>query len=94
MGKSLYVGNLADDVTGNNLMDLFAAHGTVESVRIAKDRETGRSKGFGLVEMKTAQEADAATTALNGRDSGGRTLTVREARLRPKGGRNGGDRHS
>jgi cold-inducible RNA-binding protein len=89
MGKTLYVGNLGHEVTGGNLTDLFAPHGTVQSARIMMDRTTGRSRGFGLVEMKTAEEAVAATTALNGQDSGGRALNIREARLRPRGGRNG-----
>jgi len=94
MGKILYVGNLSCEVTDGNLTAMFATHGTVESARIVMDRDTGRSKGFGLVEMKTVQEAQAATTALNGQDSGGRTLTVREAKLRPKGGPSGGNRRS
>jgi RNA recognition motif-containing protein len=84
MIKTLYVGNLADEVTGGSLTELFAAHGTVESARIVTDRGTGRSKGFGFVEMKTVEEAQAATTALNGHDAGGKPLTVREAKLRPK----------
>ena len=89
MGKKLYVGNLSSELNDGNLTKMFAAHGTVESARIVMDRDTGRSKGFGFVEMKTSQEAEAATTALNGQDSGGRVLSVREAKLRPKGGRNG-----
>jgi cold-inducible RNA-binding protein len=89
MGKKLYVGNLRDEVTGGDLTNLFAAHGTVESARIMMDRETGRSKGFAIVEMKTVQEAQAATSALNGQDSGGRALKVREAKLRPRRERNG-----
>ncbi len=86
MGKILYVGNLGSEVTVGNLTDLFAAHGVVQSARIAKDRSTGSSKGFALVEMKTVEAAQAATSALNGHDSGGRTLTVRAARLRPRPG--------
>jgi cold-inducible RNA-binding protein len=89
MTKKLYVGNLGSEMTENSLTSLFAAHGTVESARIAIDKETGMSKGFGFVEMMTDQEADTATAALNGQDSGGRPLTVREARLRPRGGPNG-----
>jgi cold-inducible RNA-binding protein len=68
---------------------MFAAHGTVESAQIITDRETGRSKGFGFVEMKTDQEAQTATTALNGQDSGGRALTVNEAKPRAEGARGG-----
>jgi RNA recognition motif-containing protein len=86
MIKTLYVGNLSDEVTGGNLTELFAAHGTVESARVVIDRGTGRSKGFGFVEMKTVEEAQAATTALNGHTAAGKPLTVREAKLRPKGG--------
>jgi len=86
MGKTLYVGNLGSEVTVGHLTNLFAAHGVVASARIAKDRSTGDSKGFALVEMKTAEAAQAATTALNGQDAGGRPLTVREARLRPRPG--------
>jgi|SRR5579884_1847955 len=91
MGKKLYVGNLSYGVTDNDLLTLFGAHGTVESAQIIMDRDTGRSKGFGFVEMKTDQEAHAAITALNGQDSGGRSLTVNEARPREntRGGSNG-----
>jgi cold-inducible RNA-binding protein len=84
VGKKLYVGNLNSDATGTFLSELFTPYGTVESARIAIDRETGSSKGFGIVEMKAEQEAVAATAALNGTESGGRRLKVREARLRPK----------
>ena len=89
MGKKLYVGNLGYEVTDGDLERMFAAHGTVESAQIIMDRDTGRSKGFGFVEMKTEQEAQAAIQALNGQDSGGRTLTVNEAKPRPEGGRGG-----
>ena len=89
MGRKLYVGNLNYEVTDGDLTNLFAPHGTVESAQIITDRDTGRSKGFGFVEMKTDQEAQAATTALNGQDSGGRSLTVNEARPRTEGARGG-----
>jgi RNA recognition motif-containing protein len=69
---------------------MFAAHGTVESAQVIMDRDTGRSKGFGFVEMKTDQEAQAAIAALNGKEVEGRALTVNEARPRPEGGRGGG----
>jgi RNA recognition motif-containing protein len=72
IGKKLYVGNLAYGVTDGDLAKLFEAHGTVESAQVIVDRDTGHSKGFGFVEMKTDQEAQAAIAALNGRDSGGR----------------------
>src|SRR5271155_1635280 len=86
MGKKLYVGNLGYGVTDNDLTKMFEPHGTVESVQIIMDRDTGRSKGFGFVEMKTDQEAQAAIAALNGQDSGGRQLTVNEAKPRAEGG--------
>jgi RNA recognition motif-containing protein len=89
MGKKLYVGNLGYEVTNDVLSKMFEAHGTVESAQVIMDRDTGRSKGFGFVEMKTDQEAQAAITALNGQDSGGRSLTVNEARPRTEGGRGG-----
>ena len=92
MGKKLYVGNLSYEVTDRDLSSMFAAHGTVESAQIVMDRDTGRSKGFGFVEMKTDQEAQTAATALNGQDSGGRALTVNEAKPRTEGGRGGGRR--
>jgi len=85
----LYVGNLGYEVTDNDLVKLFEPHGTVESVQIIMDRDTGRSKGFGFVEMKTDQEAQAAITALNGQDAGGRAMTVNEARPRAEGDRGG-----
>ena len=89
MGKKLYVGNLGYGVTDSDLAKMFEPHGTVESAQIIMDRDTGRSKGFGFVEMKTEQEAQAAITALNGQDSGGRALTVNEAKPRTEGGRGG-----
>jgi RNA recognition motif-containing protein len=89
MGKKLYVGNLGYGVTDSDLEQMFAAHGTVESAQVIMDRETGRSKGFGFVEMKSDQEAQAAIAALNGQDAGGRPLTVNEARPKTEGGRGG-----
>jgi len=74
-------------VTDAALSEMFAAHGTVESAQIIMDRDTGKSKGFGFVEMKTEQEAQAAMAALNGQDSGGRALTVNEAKPRTGGSR-------
>jgi cold-inducible RNA-binding protein len=84
MGKKLYVGNLTYGITDADLTKLFEAHGTVVLSQVIMDRDTGRSKGFGSVEMKTDQEAQAAITALNGQDSGGRPLTVNEASPRPR----------
>ena len=94
MGKKLYVGNLTYGVDDAALEQMFAPHGTVQSAQVIMDRDTGRSKGFGFVEMGSDQEAQAAIAALNGRDSGGRPLTVNEARPRPAGGprRNGARR--
>ncbi len=89
MGKKLYVGNLGYGVTDADLMKMFEPHGTVESAQVIMDRDAGRSKGFGFVEMKTDKEAQAAIAALNGQDSGGRQLTVNEAKPRTEGGRGG-----
>jgi len=89
MAKKLYVGNLGYGVSDSDLTKLFEPHGTVESAQVIMDRETGRSKGFGFVEMKSDQEAQAAVTALNGQESNGRQLTVNEARPRTEGGRGG-----
>ena len=86
MGKKLYVGNLDYGVTDSALEQMFAAHGTVESARVIMDRDTGRSKGFGFVEMGSDQEAQAAIAALNGKEVDGRSLTVNEARPREVGG--------
>jgi len=90
MGKKLYVGNLDYGVTDSDLEKMFAAFGTVESAQVIMDRDTGRSKGFGFVEMKTDQEAQAAIAGLNGQQSGGRSLTVNEARPKTEGGGRGG----
>jgi RNA recognition motif-containing protein len=91
MGKNLYVGNLSYDIDNSALEQLFSAHGTVESAKVIMDRDTGRSKGFGFVEMSTDEEAQASITALDGKDCGGRALKVNEARPREdKGGGRGG----
>jgi RNA recognition motif-containing protein len=89
MGKKLYVGNLGYNVTSSALEQLFSAHGSVESAQIIEDRETGRSKGFGFVEMSTDQEAQAAIAALNGQQHDGRALTVNEAKPKAPGGGGG-----
>jgi len=90
MGKKLYVGNLAYSVGDSDLQRLFEAHGTVASAQVIMDRDTGRSKGFGFVEMGSDAEAQAAITAMNGVEMEGRALTVNEARPKPEGGRGGG----
>ena len=93
MGRRLYVGNLSYDVTSSDLEQLFAQHGTVSSAECISDRDTGRSKGFGFVEMGSDQEAQTATQALNGKDANGRPLTVNEAKPREdRAGRSGGGR--
>ena len=92
MGKKLYVGNLSYDVTDSALEQMFAAHGTVQSAQVILDRDTGRSKGFGFVEMDSGEQAQAAITALNGREVDGRALTVNEARPREDRGDLGGNR--
>ncbi len=90
MGKKLYVGNLAYTVTDGTLEQMFAAHGSVQSAQVIMDRDTGRSKGFGFVEMDSEQEAQAAISALNGQQMDGRNLTVNEAKPREdRGGRGG-----
>lgn len=90
MGRKLYVGNLAYGVTDSDLEQMFAAHGTVQSAQIIMDRDTGRSKGFGFVEMGSDAEAQAAIAALNGTERDGRSLTVNEARPKTEGGGGGG----
>ena len=77
MGKKLYVGNLSYDVDSSEMEQMFAQHGQVNSAEVISDRDTGRSKGFGFVEMANDGEADAAVTAMNGQDHGGRALTVK-----------------
>ncbi len=90
MGKKLYVGNMGYDVTSTDLEQLFAPHGQVQSAEVINDRSTGRSKGFGFVEMSSDQDAQAAIAALNGQDHGGRPLTVNEAKPRtPRAGGGG-----
>lgn len=87
--KNLYVGNLPHSTTEADLRSLFEAQGAVEKVSLVTDRDTGRSRGFGFVEMADAAEADKAIAALNGTDLGGRPLTINEAKPktdRPKGG--------
>ena len=90
MGKKLYVGNLSYSVTSSDLEQLFGQHGQVTSAQVINDRDTGRSKGFGFVQMGTDQEAQAAITALNGQDVDGRALTVNEAKPRTDRPRSGG----
>ncbi len=92
MGKKLYVGNLGYSSTSADLEQMFGAHGTVESAQVIADRDTGRSKGFGFVEMSTNEEAQAAIAALNGFQVDGRALTVNEARPKEKRGPGGGGR--
>jgi len=92
MGKKLYVGNLPYGVGDPELLRLFEPHGTVASAQVIMDRDTGRSKGFGFVEMASDAEAQAAITAMNGAELEGRALTVNEARPKPEGGRGGGGR--
>ena len=82
MGAKLYVGNLSFDVENSDLEQMFAAHGTVQSAQVITDRDTGRSKGFGFVEMSSDGEATAAISALGGREFKGRALTVNEAKPR------------
>jgi RNA recognition motif-containing protein len=86
MGKKLYVGNLAYNLSDSDLVRLFEPHGTVQSAQVIMDRDTGRSKGFGFVEMGSEQEAQAAIAALNGTEVDGRALTVNEAKPKPEGG--------
>jgi RNA recognition motif-containing protein len=88
MATKLYVGNLSFKTTGDSLRDLFSQAGTVESASIIEDRETGRSRGFGFVEMATAEEAATAIQQFNGKEIDGRSLTVNEAK--PKTDRGGG----
>ena len=90
MAKKLYVGNLSYGITDTDLQNLFEPHGSVQSAQVIKDRDTGRSKGFGFVEMDNGKEADAAITALNGQENNGRALNVNEAR--PREDRNGSQR--
>ena len=90
MGKKLYVGNLTYSMTEADVKQLFEAFGTVDSVAVIIDRDSGRSKGFGFVEMASEEEAEAAIAALHGQDHDGRDLTVNEAKPRVDRGAGGG----
>jgi RNA recognition motif-containing protein len=92
MGKKLYVGNLPYSVGDSELQRLFEAHGSVVSAQVIMDRDTGRSKGFGFVEMGNDSEAQAAIADMNGKEVDGRSLTVNEARPKPEGGGGRGGR--
>ena len=90
MGKRLYVGNLGYTVTSADLEQLFAPHGAVQNAMVCEDRDAGRSKGFGFVEMSSDEEAQKAIAALNGQVHGERALTVNEAKPRENRGGGGG----
>ena len=92
MGSKIYVGNLSYNVTNADLNTMFSAHGQVQSAEVINDRETGRSKGFGFVQMGTDAEAQTAIAALSGQEHDGRALTVNEAKPREErsGGSGGG----
>ena len=90
MGKKIFVGNLSFDTTSADLESLFAQAGTITSATVVTDRDTGRSRGFGFVEMSSASEAQKAIQDLNGKELQGRTLNVSEARERSGGGGGGG----
>ena len=90
MGKKIYVGNLAYGVSSSDLEQMFEPYGTVQSAQVIMDRDTGRSKGFGFVEMGSDQEAQAAIAGLSGKEVDGRALTVNEARPREDRGGGGG----
>ena len=90
MGSKLYVRNLSYNVTSSDLEQLCAQHGTVQSAEVIQDRDTGRSKGFGFVQMGSDTEAQAAISALNGQEHDGRALTVNEAKPREERPRSGG----
>ena len=90
MGNKLYVGNMSFATTNSDLEQLFGEFGTVQSAQVITDRDSGRSKGFGFVEMGSEDEAQAAIAALNGQEHDGRTLTVNEARPRGDRGSRGG----
>lgn len=89
MGKKIYVGNMSYGISSGDLEQLFVPYGSVRSAQVIMDRDTGRSKGFGFVEMENDHEARAAIEALNGRQIGGRSLTVNEARPQQGGGGGG-----
>ena len=90
MGTKLYVGNLSFRTTSEELREAFAAAGTVESASVIEDRDTGRSRGFGFVEMASKEEGEAAISQFNGKEFNGRNLTVNEARPREDRGNRGG----
>ena len=90
MGRKIYVGNLSYNVTSSDLEQLFTSHGQVQSAEVISDRATGRSKGFGFVEMSSDEEAQAAIAALNGTEHDGRNLTVNEAKPKENKPRGGG----
>jgi cold-inducible RNA-binding protein len=94
--KKIYVGNFSFSMTEQELRSMFEPYGAIESATVATDRDTGRSRGFGFVSMSNDEEAEKAMAALNGKDSGGRALTVNEARPQTQrnsfGGGRGGDR--
>jgi len=92
MGKKLYVGNLPFGIDDQALLQIFAAIGQVESARVIVDRDSGRSKGFGFVEMAVDEDAERAIESLNGSEQQGRNISVMEARPRPEGGGGGGFR--
>jgi RNA recognition motif-containing protein len=92
MSTKLYVGNLSFSVTSDDLQDYFGQAGTVESAKVIEDRDTGRSRGFGSVEMSSSDEASAAIEQFNGQDFEGRNLVVNEARPREEQGGGGGGR--
>ena len=94
MGSKLYVGNLSYNVTNADLEQLCSPHGTVRSADVIQDRDTGRSKGFGFVQMGSDQEAQAAITALDGQENDGRNLTVNEAKPRESRSTGGANRPS
>ena len=90
--KNLYVGNLSHGTTESELRTVFQTHGNVDKVTLVTDRDTGRSRGFGFVEMANAADADKAVAALNGTELGGRTLTINEAKPKSDRPRTGGQR--
>ena len=93
MSTKLYVGNLSFNTSNEDLQELFGQAGTVETVNVVEDRDTGRSRGFGFIEMSSKEEAQAAIEQLNGKEIDGRSLTVNEARPREeRGGGGGGNR--
>jgi len=92
MGTKIYVGNMSFDVDNMSLDEMFKPHGSVVSAQVIMDRDSGRSKGFGFVEMGSEAEAQAAINALNGKEVNGRALTVNEAKPREDKPRSGGSR--